>query len=137
MAAAFVEEGLGGQDHHRDAVAALHGAVLDEGRLQRMQMLGVAQPLDSDDRAPAALLGEQDAGVYRLAVEQDRANTAFGLETVLLGAGHAELASQHVQQRPMRLDHELMALAVDREVERLPPPGSILPLRSPPPPTPP
>src|SRR5580704_1367007 len=85
-----------------------------------MQMLGVAQPLDRDDRAAAALLGEQDAGVHRLAVEQDRANAAFGLETILLGAGHAELAPQHVQQRPMRLDRELMALAVDREVERLP-----------------
>ena len=103
-----------------NAVAALHGAVLDEGRLQRMQMLGIAQPLDGDDRAAAALLGEQDAGIHRLAVEQHGADAAFGLEAVLLGAGHAELAAQHVQQRPVRLDHELVALAVDREIERLP-----------------
>jgi len=34
-------------------------------------------------------------------------------------AGHAGARPQHVQQRPMRLDRELMALAVDREIERL------------------
>ena len=69
--------------------------------------------------AAAGLLGQQDAGVHRLAVEQHRADAAFGLEAILLGAGHAELAAQHVQQRPVRLDQQLMALAVDRELERL------------------
>jgi hypothetical protein len=61
MAVAFVEERFRRQDHARNAVAALHGAMFDEGGLQRMQVVGIAQSLDRDDRAAATLLGEQDA----------------------------------------------------------------------------
>src|SRR5215510_10155560 len=60
-AATFVEKRLGGEDHARDAIAALHGATFDESHLQRMEMLGIAQPLDGDDGAAVALMGEQDA----------------------------------------------------------------------------
>jgi len=68
-----------------------------------MQMLGVAQPsmvtIERPRHCPASRMQEFTALPSSRTVQR-----AFGLKAVLLGAGHAELAPQHVQQRPMRLD---------------------------------
>src|SRR5262249_51181954 len=83
-------------------------------------MFWIVEPFDRYNVMTAALGGEQDAGVYRLAIEQDRAHTAFALEAILFGAAEAEIGAQHAQQRPVRLDHYVVLLAVNPQEERQP-----------------
>jgi hypothetical protein len=47
--AVFSKEGGRLHDHAVDAVAALHGLLLDEGALQRVQIFRRAQALEGDD----------------------------------------------------------------------------------------
>src|SRR5262249_25715341 len=100
-----------------NAIAALHGAVFDEGLLQRMQHIASTEPLDGHHATPLALHGKQDARVHRRAVEQHRAHPTFGFQTILLGPRHAEAMAQYLKQRPMRLEGEVVRLAVDGECE--------------------
>src|SRR5215218_4008485 len=67
----LVEQGLGGHDEAGRAEAALLGVVLDEGRLERMELGGPAEPLDGLDGPALGLDGEHGAGVDGLAVEED------------------------------------------------------------------
>src|SRR5690349_4680018 len=117
-ASMLVEVGFRRQYHPRDTVAALNRAVPDEGVLQGMEALRIAQSLDRDDPAPAAERGEQDAGVYRASIEQHSAHPAFRLEAILLAAEQADLRAQDVKQRPMRLDEKVVAFSVHGERDR-------------------
>ena len=49
------EQGVGLHDHARRAVAALEGAVIDEGLLERMQAAALGQALDGQDALPSTL----------------------------------------------------------------------------------
>src|SRR5262249_28254117 len=109
----LIEERLSRQDHAGNAVAALHRPMRDERLLQRMQILGIAEPLDGHDLASGALRRKQDAGVHRLAVEQHGTHATLRLKAVLLTARESDLMAQDVQQRPVLFDVEFVALSVD------------------------
>src|SRR6516162_10299905 len=64
-----------------------------------------------------ALLGEHDTGVYGAPVEQHGANAAFTLQAILFRAAQAQVGTQHLQQGPMRLNQQLVLLAVDGKRE--------------------
>src|SRR5215212_10785040 len=55
-----VEQGLGGHDEAGRAEAALLGVVLDEGRLERMELGGPAEPLDGLDGRPWASMASTE-----------------------------------------------------------------------------
>ena len=74
-------------DLARRAVAALEAVVLDERRLQRVQVVRRAQPLDGDDLVALVHDRERQAGVDAPAVDQHRAGAALAVVAALLGAG--------------------------------------------------
>ena len=92
--------------------------MIDERLLERVELAIAPQSLDREHLAPLALGGEEDAGIHRPAIEEDRADATFCLKAVLLGAGQAEVGPEHVEERAVRLGQHLVALAVDGEGER-------------------
>ena len=60
-----------GREHQeaRRAEAALQPVMLDEGALQRMQLVALREPLDGADRLAVGLHREHQAGAHRLAVD--------------------------------------------------------------------
>ena len=77
-----------------------------------------SQSLDREHLPSLALGGEEDAGVHRPAIEEDRADATFCLKAVLLGSRQAEVGPEHVEERAVRLGQDLVALTVDGEGER-------------------
>src|SRR5579859_338858 len=102
-------------DLARRADAALEAAVIDEGLLQRMQLLALGHALDRGDPRAVHLHGQRDAGGDEAAVEQHGAGATDADAARLLGAGEAEVVAQQIDQRAPRRHARLARLAVDRE----------------------
>src|SRR5688572_19875547 len=110
-----LEERLGGHQDTRGAVAALGGAEVGEGALQRMERRPVRQALDGFDRLALALEGQHQAGKPRLAVDQHRARAALAELAAVLGAGQIEVLAQDFQQGLVGCKRHLDRLTVDRQ----------------------
>ena len=83
------EKGGGLHDLARLAIAALGDLLLDPRRLDGVERLGRAQPLDGGDGAPD--VGEGDlAGAHRLARDVDGAGAAGRDAAAVLGAGEPQ-----------------------------------------------
>ena len=94
----LVQQRLGRHDHAGGAVAALGGGLLDEGLLDGVELVVVAQALDGVHPAALGLERRVDAGGHRLAVHQDGAGAALALAAADLGADEAQPVAQHVGQ---------------------------------------
>src|SRR3990172_2016953 len=81
----FVEQRFGGEQHARDAVAALHGPFLDESLLQWMEVPLAAEPLDREHLFAVGFRRQHQARVERLAVEEHGAGPAVPLAASFLG----------------------------------------------------
>ncbi len=92
----------------RRAEAALQAVVVDEGLLQRMQLLAVGEPFDGADLPAVGLDREHQAGADRLAVEDDRAGAADAVLAADMRAGLAAVVADRVDQRLARLDADRM-----------------------------
>ena len=88
------------------AVAALEAVVLEEGLLQRVQLVAVGQALDGGDLGAVGGDREHQAGVDAAAVEQDGAGAALAVVAALLGAGQIEVLAQGVEQGGAVVDVE-------------------------------
>src|SRR6266545_4075337 len=83
----LVEQGLGGHDEARGTEAALLCVVLDEGGLERMELVDRAETLDGLDPGVLGLDRQDAAGVDRPAVQEDGAGAARAAVADPLGAG--------------------------------------------------
>src|SRR6266508_2021303 len=111
-----VEQVVDRHDHPRDAEAALHGALLDEGALDVGQLALGAQALDGAEVAADRVGGHDAAGGDQDPVHHDRAGPALALLAGVLGAGKAEPLPEHVQQAlPDPGVDDVAVLAVDPE----------------------
>ena len=97
------------------AVAALGGAQLGEGLLQRVEPAAVGHALDGLDLASLALDGQRQAGEHRLAVDQHGARAALAQLAAVLGAGEVELLAQHLEQGLVRRREDIALFPVDLE----------------------
>ena len=102
-----------GHDLARGAEAALEAFMLDEGGLERMQLVALRQAFDRRDLGAVVHRGQRQAGDDPPAVEQDRARAAGALVAALLRAGEIERFAQHVEQRLPRIEFELPGLPID------------------------
>jgi hypothetical protein len=107
------QQRLCGHDHARRAVAALRCEVLGERRLDRVQRAVGRQALDGGDLVAGGLDGEDQARVDHRAVEVHGARRALALVARSLGPRQPELVAQHVDQRAVGLDQQVVADAVD------------------------
>ena len=115
----LVQQGFGRKDEAGDAIAALHRAVLDEGLLERVQRLAVAQALDGRNLAALGAQGGGQAGKHRLAVHDHRAGPAFALIAADFGAGQPQAVAEHVYQQLVGLDLDGHRLTVDGHGQRV------------------
>ena len=113
------QQGYCRQDHARCTKPTLHGSVVDEHLLHRVQVLTTAQPFDGDRAAARYLLNRCQAGTDGLAIYQHGAGTALPLLIAsLFRAGQMQVLAQHVQQRAARFDLYRDLLSVEGKVER-------------------
>ena len=115
---------MGGHHEAGRAKAALHGAGVDEGALDRAQLAARAEALDGGDLAALGLAGEHQARADEEAVEVDRAGAALALFAGVLRAHQAEVLAQQLQQAGDRLDalgDAAHAVHVARHPHRRPP----------------
>src|SRR2546422_11450054 len=73
----LVEQSLGAHDHAVDTVAALHGLLIDEGLLELMHLLAVAQTFQRSDALILRSADLSDAGTDGIAVHDERAGAAL------------------------------------------------------------
>ena len=67
----FIEQSFGGHDHAVDAVAALHGLLIDEGLLDFVHFLGGAQTFESGDGLVLGSADLSNTGADGIAVDDD------------------------------------------------------------------
>src|SRR5215472_2004484 len=103
-----------GHDLARLAVAALRHVMFDPGPLHRMGAVG-REPFDGQDLGAVDIADLDLAGPGRRTVEMHRAGAALGDAAAIFGAGEPQLVTQDPEQRRLRLDIQLMALAVHRD----------------------
>ena len=111
-----LEQRLGAHDHAGDAVAALRRLLGLEGDRQQAGLaVGRRQAFERAHLAIAQRGDRHEAGEDRLAVEQDGAGAALAQPAAELGAVECQLVAQHVEQRRVGIDIDLVGLAVDGE----------------------
>src|SRR5690606_3762649 len=107
-----VEQRLGDHDHAGGAVAALDGVLLEEGLLQRVQLISGVQPFEGEHLAARHVFDRQQAGEERLAVNQNGAAPTAALLAARLRRRIAELVAQQGLQRDERLHHHVDVTAI-------------------------
>src|SRR5512143_2322505 len=112
------EERRRGHEKAGSAVAALVAVLLDEGLLDRMELVAFGQAFDRPHGLSIGPDREGHAGVDGFAVEKDGAAAAFAPVANLLGAREVELVAQDVEQGLVGLDFERRLPAVDRQRDR-------------------
>ena len=110
----LVEEGL--RRHHEAgrAEAALEREALDEGPLDRVQLVVATEPLHGHDLVAIGVGGEEGARADRPAVDEHGAGPADLHLAADLRPGQAQLVTQQLGQRPAGFDVEAERAAVDR-----------------------
>ena len=117
---ALGDAGDAGHDLPGGAIAALEGVALDEGGLQRMELLALGEALDGRDLASLHKGGEREARFHALAVHQHRAGAALAEAAALLRAGQMQVLAQGIEQRGARIERQPMLGSVDaqHDIER-------------------
>jgi len=113
------QEGRGLHDHAVDAVAALHGLLVDEGLLYGMRTLRRAETFQRDDLLRPDRRERHHARAHRLAVEMHRAGTALREAAAEARAVECQIVAESVEQRHLGiLDGHGDRSAVDIEGNR-------------------
>src|SRR6267378_4322996 len=99
-----VEQRLGGHDHAVAAIAALAGLLLDEGALQRVELVDRAQSLERGDGSLRSGRHRHRAGARGLAVDQHGARAALGEPAAELRAVQLQVVAQDVKERRVGRD---------------------------------
>ena len=104
--------------HARGADAALGGAVMMKGALQRPPDRIVRDAFDGLHPPALELCRRNEAGAGLLLVDEHRAGAAIAGVAADLGAGEAELLAQHARQAHVGTRGDLDLLVVDGEHDR-------------------
>src|SRR5262249_44173923 len=104
-------------ENTRRAIAALRGAELREGLLQRMEPTAFGHALDGRDLGALELGGQRETRQDRRAVDEHRARPAFTELAAVLGADEVEVLAEDFEQRLVDRHQQVVRFAVDREAE--------------------
>ena len=89
----FLQQRHAGDDHAGSAIAALHGALFEEGVVER-----VVDAFDSGDLFAGGGAHGGDARADGLAIEQYGASAALAFAASVLGSGEREVVAQNGEQ---------------------------------------
>jgi hypothetical protein len=116
---AGLEERSGLHDHAVDAVAALHRLLFDERLLQRVRLLGRAEPFEGHHFRPRSLRDREHARADRPAVDMHGAGAALREPAAEARPVLMEVLAQRVEQRHLRVvDPDRALPAVEDEADR-------------------
>ena len=108
------QQRMGGEDHRRRAIAALHAVGLAECVLNGRELARPGrQALDGGDGVSVGLHREHQAGAHRRAVDQHGAGAADAVLAAGMRAGQQQLVAQAVEQARARLDLDRACFSVD------------------------
>ena len=108
------QQRMGGEDHRRRAVPALHAVGLAERVLDGRELARAGRhPLDGGDLYAVGLHGEHQAGAHGHAVDQHGAGAAHAVLAAGMGAGEPEPVAQAIEQAGARLDLDRVQAPVD------------------------
>src|SRR5260370_14414961 len=109
------EQRFGCEEKGGRAVAALRGAQLGEGVLERMQCRAAGHAFHRAHPSPRAGEPQHQTGEDRRAVEHNGAGAALAQLAAVLRAREVQVLAQHLEQRLMRREGHLDGLAVQLE----------------------
>src|SRR5207237_1017244 len=112
-----VEERLERHDHARRAEPALERVALDELALERVRLVGRADPFDRLDALSRAVVREEHARDDGLGVDDHGARAARAAVADVLRSRDPETLAEEVEERRPRLAGERDRLAVQDEVD--------------------
>src|SRR2546425_4864113 len=104
------QEGGDLHDHAVDAVAALHGLLIDESLLHGMRTLWRAETFEREDLLRPDRRERHHAGAHRLAVEMHGAGAALGEAAAEARTVESQVIAESVEQRHLGI--------VDRDGDR-------------------
>src|SRR5712692_1673085 len=114
-----LQQRRGPHDHAGLAVAALRHLMVDPGLLHLVQDIARGKTFDGGNARAVRLRYRYPARAHRLAVEVHRTGAASCDATAVFGAGQPDLLPDHPQQRCIRVDVDLVGLAVDIELNHV------------------
>ena len=107
-----IEQNFCVHDHPVRAIAALQGALREEGRLQRVRLRRRSQALEGRHAAVLHRSDRCDARPRRLAIEKNSAGAALGETTAEFWTIEREIVSQDIEQWCFGIGVDAPALAV-------------------------
>ena len=113
----LVEQRLRSHQESGRAVAALRGAEVGEGLLQRVEPAVRHQAFDGEDVASIALDAEDQAGEDRLSIEQNRTGSAFSQLAAVLRAAEIEILTKDFEKRFVRSERHFYGFGVHGQRE--------------------
>ena len=116
-------EAFGHESHGRDdlpgrAITTLKSIVLDERRLQRMQVVAVGQPFDRRNCFALVHHRQRETRVDPFAINENGTRAALSKRTAFLCPGEMKPFTQRVDQCRSRVDLHTSARAIDLERQR-------------------
>src|SRR4029434_2001604 len=111
----LIEQSLGTHDHAVDTVTALHRLLVDEGLLELVHLLGVAQTFERSDGFILRAADLSDAGTDGITVHDDGAGAALRHAATVLWSVELEIVAQNIEQRGFRVRIDDPTLAIHLE----------------------
>jgi len=108
-----IEQRPAGDQNPWSAETALHPALSDNGRLDRIEDPIVSQTFHCGDLSAITLHCQDHAAVDWIPVNQDRACAAFPGHAAVFCPGESQLIPQHLQQGQIRRDIYLFEFTVN------------------------
>src|SRR5660397_230398 len=116
-----VQQGLGGEEHARCAVDALHRRFVQEGLLVPVQLPAFGQSLHGDDFTSVRFQGQDQAGVNRAPIQEYGTGAAIPELTPFLGSCKVIFLSQQVHQHRIGFDHRGLGASVYGQTDQIAP----------------
>src|ERR1700751_1527012 len=114
-----IEKRLRAHDHTGDSISALRRLLIYKGLLQHSGPPVAAEPFHGDHATTVDTADRGDAGVDGDPVDHHRAGAALSEATAEFGSIERKLSAQHVQERCLGIDVDLMCHAIDGERDHL------------------
>ena len=111
----LIEQSLGAHDHAVDTVTALHRLLVDEGLLELVHLLGVAQTFERSDGFILRSADLSDAGTDGITVHDDGAGAALRHAATVLWSVELEIVAQGVEQWHIGLSIDGLTFTVHSE----------------------
>src|SRR2546425_3203282 len=109
------QQGFGRQQKRGGTVAALCGAEIGEGLLQRMQLSVLCHPLDGAHRVSVTRDAEDQARENGCSIQQHGTCAALAQFAAVLRPSKAQVLAQHFEERLVRRERHFRRLPVDAE----------------------